>query len=394
MIDKLSPNECMLCGSCADACPANAISFKKEHLAFHYPEIDPEACISCGLCDRACPVLSAEGAVQETRSLPRAFAAGNPDPEIRRNSSSGGIFRALAQAVLDRGGYVCGAVFDEDFRVAHRISDREEDVRRMMGSKYAQSDLTGIYREIRELLRSGKTVLFTGCPCQAAALRSFLGKDHENLFAVDFICHGTPSGSILRTYLDDQEKQHQSRVKTLCFRDKKHGWHRSSVRIGFENGAEYCEPITVDAYMKGFLGGIYLKESCYDCKFKNFRSGSDLTMGDFWGVEAERPDLDDNTGLSAILVGTEKGGRLLEESGVQLHDIPLDTVIKYNRNLVASTKMAPDREEFYEYAKQNGLSAAIRTKLTEPPMQKLRRKCRYALRCVWYFVTRRGKPLY
>ena len=392
MIDKLSTKECTLCGSCADACPTGAISFKKEYLDFRYPQIDGGKCVSCGLCEKVCPVLTADGSA--LLGQPRAYAAKNPDDAIRRKSSSGGIFWALAKTVLDQGGYVCGAVFDEDFRVYHSVSDKEADVRKMIGSKYAQSDLTGVYQKNKALLREGKVVLFTGCPCQVAALRSFLGGDHEKLFTADLICHGTPSNVMLRAYLDHQEKKHGSKVRTICFRDKKYGWHRSAVRILFENGAEYCTPIGADAFMGGFLGGVYLKECCYECSFKHYRSGSDLTLGDFWGAEATRPELDDNTGLSAVLVHTAKGENLLHQCGSDVWTAELEGVVRFNRNLVGPTKKNPDRDPFYAYAQTNGYVMAIEKKLAEPPLKKLRREGRYRLRCILYALTGREKPLY
>lgn len=391
MIDKLSPTECALCGSCVDACPTGAIAFQKEYLDFHYPAVDTEKCVSCGLCEKACPVLST---VETTDVQRKAYAAKNPDGAIRKFSSSGGVFWALAKTVLSRGGHVCGAVFDANFRVHHLVSNSEADVRRMIGSKYAQSDLTGVYKQIRELLRKGETVLFTGCPCQVAALRSFIGREYENLITADLICHGVPSNTMLRAYLDYQEKKHRATIDTVCFRDKKHGWHRSSVRITFQNGDEYCAPITVDAYMKGFLGGIYLKEGCYDCRFKAFQSGSDLTLGDFWGAEAVCPELDDNTGLSAVTANTDKGDDFLRQCGIDLWGEQVDTVARYNRNLMIPTKRNPEREPFYAYAEENGYSAAVANKLSERPLKKICREGKYLLRCVWYWIRGRRKPLY
>lgn len=392
MIDKLMPQDCALCGSCVDACPVSAISLRKPYLDFHYPQIDPEACISCGLCEKVCPVLNVSGEAPQVQ--PHVYAARNADLTVRRNSSSGGVFWALAQTILSRGGYVCGAVIDDEFRVHHSISNQEAEVRRMMGSKYAQSDLTGIYRKTKSLLQDGALVLFTGCACQIASLRSFLGKEYENLILAEIICHGIPSNTMLRIHLDQLEKKYRSKIDTLCFRDKKFGWHRSSVRIRFQNGAVYCVPITDDTYMKGYFGGIILKESCYHCKFKNFRSGSDLTMGDFWGAEAVRKDIDDNTGLSAVLCNSPRGEALLKSCGLELWEEQLDTVIRFNRNLIGSTKRNSNRDAFYAYAEKNGYSAAMKAKLEERLLPKLRRKGKYALRCVVYALLGRGKPLY
>lgn len=394
MIDKLSVKDCALCGSCADACPVSAITYETAYKDFSYPKVNPDKCIGCNLCEKVCPVLAGDTREADTAPLRRAYAAKNPDSAVRQGSSSGGVFWAIAQTVLAYGGYVCGVVFDENFRVHHSISNRTEDVRKMMGSKYAQSDLTGIYKIIRELLGAGELVLFTGCPCQVAALHQFLGKDYENLITVDIICHGVPSNTMLRAYLDYQEKKHRSKIETVCFRDKKHGWHNSSIKIGFANRSVYCAPITADAFMKGYFGAIVLKESCYSCAFKNFRAGSDMTMGDFWGAEAVRPELDDNTGLSAVIANTGKGDAFLHQCGLELWEEQLNTVVRYNRNLIAPTKKNPERDRFYVYAQTNGYAAAIRDLLTEPPLKRLRREGRYLLRCICYFIMGRGKPLY
>lgn len=392
MIDKLLPQSCALCGSCADACPVSAIFFRKPYLDFNYPQIDTDACINCGLCEKVCPVLNTPDAPPQVS--PRVYAAKNPDEAVRRKSTSGGIFRAMADNILSRGGYVCGAVFDERFQVHHIVSNKADDIDRMMGSKYAQSDLSGVYRQIKQLLHEGAPVLFTGCPCQVAGLHSFLGKKYDTLITADLICHGIPSGTMLRAYLDLQEQKYRSKIQSLCFRDKKHGWHRSSVRIRFANGAEYCQPITNDAYMAGFLGGIYLKESCYDCRFKEFRSGSDLTLGDFWGSEFCRPALDDNIGLSAVISNSEKGCTFLSNCGLELWEDRLNSVVCYNRNLITSTKKNPDRNGFYADAQTAGYSQTIKARLVEPPLKKFCRESRFLLQRVVYAVLGREKPLY
>lgn len=392
MIDRLSASECVLCGSCGDACPVSAISFTKDYLDFRYPQIDAAVCTQCNLCEKACPVLNLREA--DPQAQHRVYAAQNPDGEIRRRSTSGGIFRGLAAAILDQGGYVCGAVFEDHFRVRHLVSNRQEDIDAMMGSKYAQSDLTGVYQEIRKLLRADQLVLFTGCPCQVAGLHQFLGRAWDNLITAEVICHGVPSQTMFQSYLQLQEQKYRAKAETISFRDKKYGWHRSAVRIQFANGVEYCMPITADAYMKGFLGGIYLKESCYDCRFKEFSSGSDLTLGDFWGVEARRPELDDNIGLSAVIANSEKGAQLLHRCGMDLWDDQLDAVIRYNRNLMVPTKRSPERDTFYTDAKARGYVRVIKDRLMESPVQKLCREGRYLLRCILYAVTGRGKPLY
>lgn len=392
MIDNISVEQCTLCGSCNNACPVNAISFRRAYLDFQYPTIDMNRCIGCGHCERACPLLADKR--KPENSYPIAFAAKNKNEKIRLQSSSGGVFYELASKALSDGGYVCGAVFDEQFHVKHIVSDTQEDLERMMGSKYAQSDMGFCYREIKKKLDDGEKVLFTGCPCQVAGLRTYLGKDYLNLLLVELICHGIPSDSMLQTYIGMQEKKYGAKLKRLEFRNKANGWHSSSVRMQFENKCIYAAPIGADAYMKGFLGNVFLKPACYSCNFRNFSSGADITIGDFWGAEIELPKEDDNKGISAVIANTEKGFAGLKSSELLLIPTEKEKIIKYNKNLVQSEMQNSQRSEFYSYAEINGYEAAIRSFLEEKLIQKLKRNMQYRLRCAAHMLRGEGKPLY
>ncbi len=349
-------------------------------------------CIGCGRCERACPLLTDRCKPED--GYPVAFAARSKNEEVRLHSSSGGVFYELAYKTLSDSGYVCGAVFDEQFHVKHIVSDTQEDLERMMGSKYAQSDMGFCYREIKKKLDDGKKVLFTGCPCQVAGLRTYLGKDYPNLLLVELICHGIPSDSMLQTYIGMQEKKYGAKLKRLEFKDKAKGWHSSSVRMQFENKCIYTAPIGADAYMKGFLGNVFLKPACYSCNFRNFSSGADITIGDFWGAEVELPKEDDNKGLSAVIVNTEKGLAALKSCAIVLIPTTEERIIKHNMNLIKSPSKSPQRNEFYGYAEVNGYEAAIQRFLKEKFTQKLKRHMKYRLRCVAHMLRREGKPLY
>ena len=229
MIDKVSIQDCALCGACINACPVDAITLSKPYLDFCYPDIDVNRCIHCNECEKACPILGEKSKPED--GFPIAFAARSKDDSVRMRSSSGGIFYELASYILAEGGYICGAVFDEDFHVRHIVSNTQKDLRRMMGSKYAQSDVGYCYREIREKLDAGERVLFSGCPCQVAGLRSYLGKPYQGLLLVELICHGIPGDRMLQTYIGMREKQYGAKLKQLAFRNKAKGWHNSSVRM-------------------------------------------------------------------------------------------------------------------------------------------------------------------
>lgn len=391
MIDKVSVQECAICGACINACPVDAISLDKVYLDFRYPQIKEDICIHCNQCEKACPILGNKGKPDE--GYPVAFAAKSENDSMRMRSSSGGAFYELADQMLRDGGYVCGAVFDDEFHVKHILSNAKEDVLRMMGSKYAQSDMGYCYRDVKDALEKGCKVLFSGCPCQVAGLRTFLGKEYPNLLLVELICHGIPSDQMLQTYIGMQERKYGARLTRMEFRNKKKGWHNSSVRMEFGHHRTYSKPITADAYMNGFLGSVTLKPTCYQCHFRNFTAGSDIILGDFWGAEVELPE-DDNKGISAILVNSGKGMDIIDRCNLALIPANVETVIKYNKNLLCSAAVSPQRSSFYAHADTNGLEEAIRIYLEESTIQKLKRQSRYALRCIWHTIRGKGKPLY
>ena len=392
MIDRISVEQCTLCGSCYNACPVEAISFKTPYLDFLYPTIDNSRCVGCDRCERSCPILAEKR--EPESGYPIAFAAKSRDEEVRRKSSSGGVFYELASRVLADGGYVCGAVFDECFHVKHIVSNTQEDLYRMMGSKYAQSDMGMCFRQIKTLLDAGKRVLFTGCPCQVAGLRTYVGKKYLNLILVELICHGIPSDQMLQVYIGMQEKKYGAKLKEMEFRNKAKGWHNSSVRMRFENYRLYEEAEVSDTYMKGFFGNIFLKSSCYQCHFRNCTAGSDIVVGDFWGAEVERTDEDDNKGLSAVLVNTEKGFTTLKDCSLMLIPTIEEKIIKYHKNLIQSASKSPLRNEFYVYAETNGYASAIQCYLKEKLTHKAIRRGKSVLRYAWHVIRGKGKPLY
>ncbi len=392
MIDKVSVADCTLCGACINTCPTNAIRLKKQYLDFCYPDIDEDLCINCNKCELSCPILGEKS--KPENGFPIAFAAKSKNDEVRIRSSSGGAFYEFADKMLKDGGYVCGAVFDEEFHVKHIVSNSKNDVYRMMGSKYAQSDMGYCYREIKDVLEKGHKVLFSGCPCQVAGLRTFLGKEYRNMLLVELICHGIPSDQMLQAYIRMQEKKYGAKLKRMEFRNKTKGWHNSAVRMEFENGKIYAEPMTIDAFMQGYFRGVSLKESCFSCQFRNFASGSDLTIGDFWGAEIEMSHIDDNKGLSVVISNSQKGTVFLEKTMTSCVPVKMDNILKYNQALVRPFSIGEQRTVFYKYATEKGAEKAIEQFFYEKLLQKIKRKSRFTLRYVWYIVRGKGKPLY
>lgn len=379
-VNHLTPAQCVLCGACRAACARGAISYEREHCGFYYPVIDTDRCVSCGRCAAVCPVLHPP--VTEPAE-PDCCAARSPDDGVRMSSTSGGVFCEAARYVLSIGGYVCGAVFTKDFSVRHIVSRDPRDVDAMRGSKYVQSDVGDCYARIRDLLREGQTVLFCGCPCQAAALRAQLGGiDTGRLYVIDFVCRGIPSDETWHTYLSIQEKKHRAPVCAVSFRSKREGWHRSSMSLTFANGRQYNRPITADAYFKGFIYSDTLKESCYSCPFRGYRSGSDLTIGDFWGAETLIPDADDNKGLSLVLTHTEAGRELLSRLPLCRYDVPLGEAVRHNANLLTSPRKNVHRAMYYGLRDKKGEPAAMKKYLMEKPGEALRRVTLHRARTV------------
>lgn len=279
----------------------------------------------------------------------QAIAFINNDEQTRYNSSSGGFFSAIAEIILRRGGKVFGAKYDDDFNVVHSFIDKGEDLEQFRGSKYTQSSINQTFIECKKNLDSGVEVLFSGTPCQIVGLKAFLRKDYENLIAIDFICHGVPSPLLWRKYVEYREKQSGAKVTRTSSRRKNDGWKKYSMWFAFANHIEYCQDFTKDPYMQMFLKDICLRPSCYDCKFKTIDRQSDITMADFWGIQNEYPELDDDKGVSFVIVHSDKGKALFDSvENCSKEPVPLEAGLKYNPSMVRSVVMPNAREFFFK----------------------------------------------
>lgn len=327
-IDRLmiridDPQACCGCSACYAACPHRAIAMKPDAEGFLYPVVDLARCTDCGLCERVCPFLHPS----EATTPLRLYAVKNKDEETRRQSSSGGIFTLLARKVLSEGGIVYGARFDGAWDVCHGTAETEEELAALRGSKYVQSRMGDTFRDVRRHLEAGRSVLFTGTSCQVAGLKHFLRRDYPQLLTADCLCHGVPSPKVWRKYLEEvvssaaldknggPETPH---ITHISFRNKRNGWKRFEMRIEGslpgESGSHMlvAEPFSHNPYMRGFLSNLYLRPSCYACRAKNGRCGSDFTLGDFWGINKINPSFDDNKGCSLLLVNSERGRELCQ----------------------------------------------------------------------------------
>ncbi len=278
----------------------------------------------------------------------KILAINNKDEQIRRKSSSGGVFYILANQVVALGGVVFGAKFDEDFQVVHGYTETAEGIEAFMQSKYVQSDVGTAYKDAEKFLKEGREVLFSGTPCQISALRKYLQKDYENLITVDFICHGVPSRRIWREYIDEMSKKKE--IVSVNFRDKTQGWRVFSLKIDYADGSTYRKNLEEDIFVSGFLKNLYLRPSCYECSFRGFDRVSDITLADFWGVQREYPELFDDKGTSLVLIRSDKVYDMIMSQSENLvyKDIPEEVVRRTNSAVEKSCKPHPKRKEFFD----------------------------------------------
>ena len=346
MIRLTKKANCCGCGACAQSCPKNCISMEPDSEGFLYPKVDETQCVNCGLCEKVCPILLKQ---KPDPIKVEAYAAYTSNNELREKSSSGGIFSLLAQEILNRGGTVAGAAFAADFSVRHILVENDAELDRLRGSKYVQSRMEDTYVRIRDLLKQGRPVLFTGVACQIAGLKAFLGREYENLYTVDVLCHGVPSPKVWAHYRREQAQIHGTILEEVSFRDKRKGWRHYSMALNFAEGVEYCRPGAEDTYLRVFLRDLCLRPSCHSCRFKDFPRLSDLTIGDAWGIERHMPDLDDDHGTSVVLVNSEKGMGLwnaVADNAVSRQG-ELDVLLPKSADSRKSVKPHPNRSRFF-----------------------------------------------
>jgi coenzyme F420-reducing hydrogenase beta subunit len=324
---------------------------KRDSEGFLYPVVNTDECINCNKCERVCPILT--GRTENADSQQLGYAAYSTDEEMRLKSSSGGLFSEIARVIIDRGGVVFGAAMAEDQRSVHHIEVEDLDgLEALRGSKYLQSTVGDAYRQAREYLDNGRYVLFTGTPCQICGLYAYLGKDYERLYTQDLICHGAPSPLVWEKYVEYRENKASDAsspkvtTRRTFFRVKP--WKKFSVRFEFSNRTEYLADLRSDPFMRGFLSNIYLRPSCYDCKFKTVHRQADITLADFWGIQYVFSDMDENKGTSLVLIHSDKGKELFEKIKRQIieRDVDIDTAMKFNSALICSSKKPANRDAY------------------------------------------------
>jgi len=336
---------------------------KPDNEGFLQPVIDQAKCVHCGKCEKVCPVLH-HGKPRKPLAV---YAAKAKDDKLRAGSASGGIFTLLARDVLKRGGVVFGAGFDHtDWRVIHKAAHNEEELDDLRGSKYVQSDVGDTYKESKQLLDEGKEVLYSGCPCQIAALLNFLGKPYPNLTTVDLVCHGVPSPLAWRKYLDDREREADAKItRTLARRYC--GWQEFALSFAFANDNAYSKTVNDDTFIQSFMRFWTLRPSCYHCSFRNFISQADITIGDYGNIADTHPEMVDGKGISVVMPLTGKGNLLITKAILDLshhHLMTIEDICRINTAIYSSHKHPRFRATFYNAIRDMGFDNGVRTYLS------------------------------
>lgn len=388
MIKITQKSDCCGCGACAQRCPKGCIKMNEDVQGFRYPTVNIEQCVDCHLCERVCPVINQS----ESRKPVTVYAAKNNNEVERAHSSSGGIFIAVAKKIIDDGGVVFGARFDERWEVCHSYAETLDGVRAFQGSKYVQSRIGDTYIQAETFLKAGRRVMFTGTPCQLAGLRLYLRKDYgEQLLKVDVVCHGTPSPLVWRDYLssitrpkgasagkntDSQSKLKSDKMPVLTgisFRDKRLSWEKFGFTVQAvahqgdlnsdsqstkkEEQELLFEPLTDNLFMNGFLKDLYLRPSCYSCPAKSNKSESDLTLADFWGIGYTYPALHDSRGVSLVLANTLLGrNTIISLKGIEYHEVDYAAALSGNPSIERSVKAPKQRVTFWHCYPTDGIS--------------------------------------
>ena len=403
MIDVKVLSKCCGCEACVLACPQHCISFKEDEEGFLYPEVNKEKCVECGVCENVCPILN-----QGDKRVPiSVHAAMNLNEAVRIGSSSGGIFILLAELTIKKEGVVFGAAFNDRWEVWHSYAQSIKDCEKYKGSKYVQSRIGDSYKKAEEFLKNGRLVLFSGTPCQISGLKRYLRHEYDNLLTVDVICHGVPSPGMFRWYLYEEMQKVNCQgdgknsvsfrpihsipkrdalkgvngveIKDISFRDKSKGWKKYSFALdlakatadGKQNTVSLSYTQDKNPFMKGFLRNLYLRPSCYDCPVRELKSGSDITLGDFWGIGRVLPSMDDDKGVSAVLLNTEKGARYFNELDVEKVLTNYDVIRRYN-NVIWKNPAKPKKRKLM-FCGEDGFIERV-NRLAKPSLKILLKK--------------------
>lgn len=348
--------KCVGCTSCFNICPVNAIELKENREGFLLPEINLDKCINCGMCRKHCPIMN-QLKNKYDRSNLRCYAAKAIDDGIRKKSSSGGVFTYLAEKILSENGKVFGASFS-GFKVSHIKIEKLEEIEKLRGSKYSESNLSKTFSSVKEELENKCKVLFSGTPCQILGLKNFLNKEYKNLYTVSVICHGVTNSKLLEKRIKELEDNFDSKMEKVNYRSKKSGWEKSTIEYQLSRINKAYEFID-DPLMYLYLNNFILRESCYNCPAKGLDNNiADIIIGDYWGIYNVHKEFYDNLGTSAVILKTEKGERLFNKIRKKLNllETKYSNIVKYNPSFLESVKKPNYRCKIFNDLKDNTLS--------------------------------------
>ena len=355
--------DCCGCSACYNGCPVGAIKMEPDSEGFSYPIIDQELCIDCYWCRRICPFINSEESKED--KVISYYYAKNKDEDTLMNSTSGGAFSAISDLVLEAGGTVYGAVFDENFVVKHVGAINIDDRNRMRNSKYSQSELGEVFKEIQDLLTQDKKVMFSGTPCQVAGLKGYLNnlRWDENLILVDLICHSIPSPKVFSDYLKLIEKEEGGKITWIDFRYKDRPWTRENSNQGFKYKISGSNDIkSKDLFYKMFFKWkTVMRPSCSICPFTDTKRTGDLTIADYWGIETYDKNLYDEKGVSCIIVNSTKGEGLINSLREKMHLMERDfnEALEHQGRLKEPTEFPDTRAQFWDDYDSIGLDGII-----------------------------------
>ncbi len=349
-----SKNKCTGCSACLNICPVNAIKFVENKEGFLYPEIDLDKCIHCNKCRNTCIALHPK---LTSSKAEECYAVKAISDEVRKTSSSGGVFHYLAMKILEDNGVVYGAEL-KNFKVEHiRITD-EKDLIKIKGSKYAQSNLKNIFQQVQKDLKDNKKVLFSGTPCQIQGLKKYLLHDYEKLYTVSVICHGVMSNKVLQKRIKEFEQQYETKITDIKFRSKINGWDKASIEY-ISQRINKAYPFANDTLMNLYNSNFILRESCYNCSAKGLENNiADIILGDYWGIYHVHREMLDNLGVSAVIIKTKKGQQLYNKIREKIiaTETDIQNIIKYNPAIIESVERPLERSRIFNDIENNELS--------------------------------------
>lgn len=363
MIEIVDKRNCTGCGACVNACPHKIIRLYEDTEGFLYPCVEKEKCIDCHLCERSCPMLK-EGSSSDKRGIgfPQFYAGQLKCKDELMMVSSGGAFWAFAKIIIESKGVVYGAVQDNVDRIAHVRSETYEGIRHMRRSKYFQSNTGQTFSLVKEDLKNGRLVLYSGTGCQIAGLNSFLGKSYDNLYTCDVVCHGVPSHKVWKKYREEKEKLEGKVMSDIVFRDKSLGWSKNQYKITYRDGSEEKELSVRQLFHAGYLQGLFYRPSCGYCKFASLPRVSDISLADYWKYKGRFHKSDSDLGVSLITINTVKGNSLLQQASVYLdyEETEKELALSSCKHLDEHPTENPNREIFFKLFFEEGYFAAAR----------------------------------